>query len=56
LSQGVRIEEIDDEGLEEMVSEQEAHVVHEVILEDAEPEMPHPCLYHAIREPTQDEG
>jgi hypothetical protein len=32
----------------EMVPEQEAHVVHEVILVDAEPEMPQPCLYHVL--------
>jgi hypothetical protein len=24
-------------------------VVHEVILADAEPKMPQPCLYHALR-------
>jgi hypothetical protein len=41
-------EEIEDEGPEEMVSEQEAHVVHEVVLADAELEMPQPHLYHAI--------
>jgi hypothetical protein len=41
-------EEIEYECPEEMVSEQEAPVAHEVILADAEPEMPQPCLYHAI--------
>jgi hypothetical protein len=30
-----------------MVPEQEAPVVHEVILVDADPEMPQPRLYHA---------
>jgi hypothetical protein len=32
----------------EMVLKQEAPVVYEVILVDAEPEMPRPCLYHAL--------
>jgi hypothetical protein len=32
----------------EMVPEQEAHVMHEAILADAEPEMPQPRLYHAL--------
>jgi hypothetical protein len=32
----------------EMVLKQEAPVVYEVILVDAEPEMPHPCLYHTL--------
>jgi hypothetical protein len=32
----------------EMVHEQEAPVTHEVILADAEPEMPQPHLYHAL--------
>jgi hypothetical protein len=32
----------------EMVLKQEAPVVHEVILADAEPEMPQPCLYHML--------
>jgi hypothetical protein len=40
--------EIDDEGPVEMAPEQEAHVVHEVILADAEPEMPQPRLYHTL--------
>jgi hypothetical protein len=31
-----------------MVPEQEAPVPHEVILADAEPKMPHLCLYHAL--------
>jgi hypothetical protein len=42
------LEEINDEGPIEMVTKQEAHVVHEVILADAEPEMPQPHLYHAL--------
>jgi hypothetical protein len=40
--------EIDDEGPMEMAPEQEAHVVHEVLLVDAKPEMPQPRLYHAL--------
>jgi hypothetical protein len=32
----------------EMVPEQEAPVVHEVILVDVEPEMSQPCLYHTF--------
>jgi hypothetical protein len=32
----------------EMVPEQEAHVAHEVILADVEPEMPQPHLYHML--------
>jgi hypothetical protein len=41
-------EEIDNECPMEMITEQEALVPHEVILADAEPEMPQPCLYHAL--------
>jgi hypothetical protein len=41
-------EEIHDEGHVEMIPEQEAPVPHEVILADAEPEMPQLCLYHAL--------
>jgi hypothetical protein len=41
-------EEIDDEGSVEMIPEQEAPVPHEVILADAEPEMPQLRLYHAL--------
>jgi hypothetical protein len=41
-------EEIDDEGPVEMNLEQEAPVPHEVILADAELEMPQLCLYHAL--------
>jgi hypothetical protein len=41
-------EEIDDEGPVEMNPEQEAPVPHEVILADAELEMPQLCLYHAL--------
>jgi hypothetical protein len=32
----------------EMVPEQEAPVVHEVNLADAEPDMSQPCLYHTL--------
>jgi hypothetical protein len=32
----------------EMVPEQEAHVAHEVILADLEPELPNPRLYHTL--------
>jgi hypothetical protein len=42
------LEEIDDEGPMEVIPDQEALVLHEVILADAEPEMPHLCLYHAL--------
>jgi hypothetical protein len=41
-------EEVDDEGPMEMIPEQEAPVPPEVILADAEPEMPQLCLYHAL--------
>jgi hypothetical protein len=41
-------EEIDDEGPVEMSPEQEAPVPHEVVLADAEPEMPQLRLYHAL--------
>jgi hypothetical protein len=41
-------EEIDNEGPVEMMLEQEAPVPHEVIVVDAEPEMPQLCLYHAL--------
>jgi hypothetical protein len=41
-------EEIDDEGPVERIPEQEAPVPHEVILADAEPEMPQPRLYHTL--------
>jgi hypothetical protein len=37
-----------EEGPMEMVYEHEAHVVHEVTLADAEPEMLHPHLYHTL--------
>jgi hypothetical protein len=40
--------EIDDEGLVEMIPEQEALVPHEVIFADAEPGMLQPRLYHAL--------
>jgi hypothetical protein len=41
-------EEVSDEGSVEMISKQEAPVPHEFILADAEPKMPHLCLYHAL--------
>jgi DnaJ-domain-containing protein 1 len=40
-------EEIDEEGLVEVIPEQESSMPHEVILADAEPEMPQQRLYHA---------
>jgi hypothetical protein len=39
---------VEVEGHVEMVLEQEAPVAHEIILADAEPEMPYPRLYHAL--------
>jgi hypothetical protein len=39
---------IEEEGHVEMGPEQEALVAHEVILVDAEPEMPQPHLYHTL--------
>jgi hypothetical protein len=41
-------EVVEEEEPIKMVSEQEAPVAHEVILADAEPEMPQPRLYHAL--------
>jgi DnaJ-domain-containing protein 1 len=41
-------EEIDEEGLVEAIPKQEAPMPHEVILADAEPEMPQLHLYHAL--------
>jgi hypothetical protein len=41
-------EEADDEGPVEMIPEQEAPVLHEVILAYAEPMMPQLRLYHAL--------
>jgi hypothetical protein len=41
-------EEIDEEGPMEAIPEQEASIQHEVILADAEPEIPQLCLYHAL--------
>jgi hypothetical protein len=41
-------EEIDKEGHVEAIPEQEASMSHEVILVDAEPEMPQLRLYHAL--------
>jgi hypothetical protein len=40
--------EIDDKGPVEMIPEQEAPVAHEVILANAEPEVPQPHLYRAL--------
>jgi hypothetical protein len=39
---------IEEEAPVEMVVEQEAPVAHEVILVDAEPEPPQPCLFNMI--------
>jgi hypothetical protein len=41
-------EEINEEGPMEAIPEQEALMPHEVVLADAEPEVPHLCLYHAL--------
>jgi hypothetical protein len=41
-------EEIDEEGHVEAIPEEEASMSHEVILVDAEPEMPQLRLYHAL--------
>jgi hypothetical protein len=41
-------EEVDDGGPVEMIFERESPVPHEVILADAEPEMPQLRLYHAL--------
>jgi hypothetical protein len=41
-------EEIDKEGPVEVIPEQEAPVLHEVILSDAEPMVPQLCLYHSL--------
>jgi hypothetical protein len=41
-------EEINEEGPMEVIPEQEALMPHDVIPADAEPEMPHLCLYHAL--------
>jgi hypothetical protein len=41
-------EEINDEGPMEVTPEQETLVPHEVVLADAEPEMPQLHLYHAL--------
>jgi hypothetical protein len=41
-------EEINEEGPMEAIPEQEAPMPHEVVLADAEPEVPHLCLYHAL--------
>jgi hypothetical protein len=42
-------EKIDNEGPVEMIPEQEAPVPHEVILTNAEPEIPQLRLYHALK-------
>jgi hypothetical protein len=39
---------VEEEAPMEMVPEQEAPVAHEVILADAEPELPQPCLFNMI--------
>jgi hypothetical protein len=41
-------EEIDEEGPVQAISEQEAPMLHQVVLADVEPEMPQLCLYHAL--------
>jgi hypothetical protein len=41
-------EDINEEGPVEAILEQEAPMPHEVVLADAELEMPHLCLYHAL--------
>jgi DnaJ-domain-containing protein 1 len=41
-------EEINEEGPMEAIPEQEAPMPHEVVLADAEPEVPHLRLYHAL--------
>jgi hypothetical protein len=41
-------EEINEEGPMEAIPEQEALMPHEVVLADAEPEVPHLRLYHAL--------
>jgi hypothetical protein len=41
-------EEADEEGSVEVIPEQEASMPHEVVLADAEPEVPQLCLYHAL--------
>jgi hypothetical protein len=41
-------EEADEEGPVEVIPEQEASMPHEVVLADAEPEVPQLCLYHAL--------
>jgi hypothetical protein len=42
------LEEIDEDGLVEAIPKPEVSMLHEVILADAEPEMPQLCLYHAL--------
>jgi hypothetical protein len=42
------VEEIDEEGLVETIPEQEAPMPHEVILADAELDLPQLRLYHAF--------
>jgi hypothetical protein len=41
-------EEINEEGPMEVIPEQEAPMPHEVVLADAEPEVPQLRLYHAL--------
>jgi hypothetical protein len=40
--------DVDEEGPMEAIREQEAPMPHEVILADAEPEVPQLCLYHVL--------
>jgi hypothetical protein len=47
-------EEINEEGLVEVIPEQEAPMLHEVVLADAEPEMPQLRLYHALMRDYED--
>jgi hypothetical protein len=41
-------EEVNEEGPVEAIPEQEAPMLHEVVLADAEPEVPQLCLYHVL--------
>jgi hypothetical protein len=42
-------EEINEEGPMEVIPEQEALMLHEVIMAEAEPEVAQLCLYHALK-------
>jgi hypothetical protein len=48
-------EEIDEEGPVEVITEQEALVLHEVIPADAEPAMPQLHLYHALMQDYEED-